>query len=162
MPVDLFMQVDGVLGESADAQHRRWVDLLSLDFGIAVPTYSGMVIDPGNAVSDTSNRPRTVTATARMSIVTPQLMALADAGTSKTIICEVVSVSGGNRLRIARLELSEAKVVGCRTSIGGGREIALDSYEFAYSTLKVSTYTFNAAGQVRETQMRVFEATQQT
>lgn len=162
MPADLFMQVDGVTGESVDAQHRGWVDLLSLDFGIAVPTYSGMVIDPGNAVNDSSNRPRTVTATARISIVTPQLMALADAGASKTIVCEVISVTGGTRLRIARLELTAAKVVGCRTSIGGGREIAVDSYEFAYSTLKVSTYAFNAAGRLRETQTRVFEAAEQT
>jgi hypothetical protein len=97
-----------------------------------------------------------------MSIVTPQLMALADAGAPKTVICEVISVTGGTRLRIARLDLTEARLVGCRTAVSGGREIAVDSYEFAYSTLKVSTYAFNAAGRLRETQTRVFEAAQRT
>ena len=38
MAFDAFLKIDGIPGESADAKHKDWIDVLSYGFGIQQPT----------------------------------------------------------------------------------------------------------------------------
>ncbi|OBY59026.1 type VI secretion system tube protein Hcp [Pseudomonas sp. AU12215] len=37
MSVDMYLKVDGAVGESKDANHKEWSDLISLDWGASQP-----------------------------------------------------------------------------------------------------------------------------
>ncbi|EKP4478785.1 type VI secretion system tube protein Hcp, partial [Cronobacter dublinensis] len=37
MAIDMFLKVEGVTGESKDANHSNWIDVLSFNWGAAQP-----------------------------------------------------------------------------------------------------------------------------
>ncbi|EPC4310549.1 type VI secretion system tube protein Hcp, partial [Cronobacter sakazakii] len=37
MAIDMFLKVEGVTGESKDANHSSWIDVLSFNWGAAQP-----------------------------------------------------------------------------------------------------------------------------
>ena len=37
MAIDVYLQIDGIKGESADSAHKDWIELTSVSFGVLQP-----------------------------------------------------------------------------------------------------------------------------
>lgn len=37
MATDIYVQIDGIMGESADAQHQGWIEVIQADWGVIQP-----------------------------------------------------------------------------------------------------------------------------
>lgn len=81
MAIDVYLQIDGVKGESADSAHAGWIEISSAHFGVEQPKSATSSTAGGHTAERCEHRSMALTKIADLS--SPILMQLCSAG--KTI-----------------------------------------------------------------------------
>ena len=120
-----FMFVPGIPGESTDAQHPNWIEVLSMSQGVSSSRRSVACSDLNIMKS--------------LDQAGPALWAAAAAGqVFPEIHLQVVKVTGDTSAVVYDIKINNAKVTSTQTS--GSSELPIESVSFSYQTL---TLTFN-------------------
>jgi type VI secretion system secreted protein Hcp len=125
MAVDMFLQVDGVKGESADANHSGFIDIQSLSWGASqAASISGGGAGAGKvSFSD-------LTITAPMDSATPTLLKFCSSGKHISKIKVSVCKAGGTQVEHSTIVLSDVLVTGTQfTGTSGGESMSVN-YSF--------------------------------
>lgn len=143
MAHDIFLQVEGVTGDSVSRGHERWIDATNWAWEIRFPSYgmygSTPLIDAGVDVTANSNHPTALSVQARSSSATPVLASLADTGgRAFAVTLDVMRVGSAAAVLASKIVLAGARVG--RVSISADVEGMMDSYEFTYTTARISYY----------------------
>lgn len=101
-----FLQVDGVTGESQDAQHKGWIDVESLNFGVAQP--GGMSHGSGGGVGRAAFEDLVVTA--RPDSGTMALFGYAASGKHVNKVILSLHKAGGKNIEYLRITLEDVIV----------------------------------------------------
>jgi type VI secretion system secreted protein Hcp len=118
MAADVYLQIDGVNGESNDDKHKGWIEVQAIDWGVTQPaagtmsTAGGHTI--GRAVFDA------IRITKAVDLASPKLMELAAQG--KTIPkakLEFFRADGGGAVKYYEVTLENVLVSSSRKSFGG-------------------------------------------
>jgi type VI secretion system secreted protein Hcp len=124
MAVDMFLQVDGVKGESADANHAGFIDIQSLSWGASqAASISGGGAGSGK-VSFTD-----LTISAPMDSATPTLLKFCSSGKHIAKIKVSVCKSGGTQVEYSTIVLSDVLVTGTQF-VGTSGEAMSVNYSF--------------------------------
>src|SRR5262245_8649047 len=133
MAADFFLQITGVPGESADAKHKNWIDVLSWSFG---ETNAGTVQTGGGGgagkvqMSDFNFM-------SRMSKASPKLF-LACANGQHMKEAKLVGVhAGAMQQEYLTWTFSDVLVRSYQTSGSEGGDEVLDSVALAFSKVRV-------------------------
>ncbi|WP_404391300.1 Hcp family type VI secretion system effector [Humibacillus xanthopallidus] len=142
---DYFLSIDGIPGESADEDHRNWIEVLSYSWGAssgATAALSGGGSGAGRAtVTD-------LFVSSMLSQASPQLfLAVMNGKHATTAILEGVRSSGeGDRAPFMRLSLDDVLVTSYQT--GAAEETPFDAFSLAYGRISYSYWRQDARGQM--------------
>ena len=133
MAADVYLQIDGVNGESSDDKHKGWIEIVSIDWGVVQPT-AGTVSTAGGhtvgrAVFDA------IRITKLVDLASPKLMELAAQG--KTIPkakLEFFRSDGNGPLKYYEILLENVLVASNRKSFGGGG-LVVDQFTLRYAKI---------------------------
>jgi type VI secretion system secreted protein Hcp len=125
MAVDMFLQVDGVKGESADANHSGFIDIRSLSWGASqAASISGGGAGAGKvSFSD-------LTILAPMDSATPTLLKFCASGKHISKIKISLCKAGGNQVEFSTIVLSDVLVTGTQFQGAGEGETMDVNYSF--------------------------------
>ena len=123
MAADVYLQIDGVNGESNDDKHKGWIEVEAIDWGITQPT-AGTVSTAGGhttgrAVFDA------IRITKVVDLASPKLMELAAQGkTTPKAKLEFFRADGSGPLKYYQVTLENVLVSSNRKSYGGSGLVA--------------------------------------
>lgn len=120
MAIDVYLQIEGIKGESADSKHQGWIEVSSAQWGVVQPT-----IAPGSATGGrTSGRSEyhTLSIVKQVDLASPALMQTCSSG--KTIAkakMEFMRADGdGNRVKYYELELENVLIANMEQMVTEG------------------------------------------
>ncbi|MFS2215427.1 Hcp family type VI secretion system effector [Massilia cellulosiltytica] len=133
MAADVYLQIDGVNGESNDDRHKGWIEIVAVDWGVTQPT-AGTVSTAGGhtvgrAVFDA------IRITKAVDLASPKLMELAAQG--KTIPkakLEFFRADGSGALKYYEVMLESVLVSSSKKSWGGSG-LVLDQFTLHYARI---------------------------
>lgn len=132
--VDIYVQIDGIKGESTDKDHKDWIEVLSVGQSIsqlASPTAGG------GGTTRSQHEPFTITK--QIDLASPKLYEACARGTHiKTVTIEMLRTVGNKMFKYMVVGLKEVIISHVATS--GNGENLTDSVSFNYSTINW-TYT---------------------
>jgi type VI secretion system secreted protein Hcp len=132
--VNIYVQIDGIKGESTDQDHKDWIEVLSVGQSIsqsASPTTGG----GGRARSQ--HEPFTITN--QVDLASPKLYEACSSGKHiKNVTIEMMRTSGDKRIKYMVVVLKEVIISHVATS--GSGENLTDTVGFNYGTINW-TYT---------------------
>jgi len=118
MAADVYLQIEGINGESNDERHKGWMELETIDWGVTQPaagtvsTAGGHTI--GRAVFDA------IRITKSVDLASPKLMELAAQGkTIPKVRIEFFRADGGNAVKYYEMVLENVLVSSNKKSFGG-------------------------------------------
>lgn len=135
MAIDVYLQIDGIKGESQDDKHKDWIEITSAQWGVTQPRSATASTGGGHTAERCELRSITLTKLADLS--SPILMQTSAAG--KTIPkakLEVFRADGnGDRIKYYEVELDNVLIASVNQAIheGGGLQ---DSVALRFSKIK--------------------------
>lgn len=143
-PVDYFLKIDGIDGESTDATHKGEIQLLSFAWGASNPSNVGSQTGGAGAgkvsLSDFSF-------TATTSKASPQLFVKCATGSHLPAVQLTARRRGRGSAEFIKLKLVDALVSSYQTS-GAAGTLPIDSVTLGFSQVTYSYYPQNAGGTV--------------
>lgn len=141
-----FIKFDGVDGESLDSEHKDWIDVLSIDWGMHKPTTTGQSRRRGSVIVE-DIRLRT-----QFSLASPQLMqTLANGRILRTAEIEFVTTGRDeNPLTYIKYTLTNVQITGYKTSAEGD-DVPIDEISFNFEEIEVD---YVSPGTERESMFR--------
>ncbi len=141
MAADYFLQITGIAGESKEAKHKDWIDVLSWSFGESNPgtVATGSGAGAGKVqMSDFNFMATTSKASPKLFLAcaTGQHMKEAKLSAVKT---------GAMQLEYLSWTFSDVLVSGYQTT-GSGGDVSMDSVSLAFSKVKVEYKAQKADG----------------
>lgn len=144
MSMDLYLQLDGIRGDSVSRGHERWIELDSVAWGVthaAGASSSGV----GAATGRASFAP--LQATGAMGSATPPLFLACASGTRiQEAVLEAVSV-GAEPGVLARWELENVRVSALTIAGATSAEAMSDALSLAYGRVTYTTFPTDRRGQ---------------
>lgn len=135
MAIDVYLQIDGVKGESADSTHAGWIEISSVQLGVAQPKSATSSTAGGHTAERCEHRSIALTKLADLS--SPILMRLCSAG--KTIPkakLEFMRADGqGERVRYYEVELENVLIGNINQMVHEG-DILHDNFALKFSKIK--------------------------
>jgi type VI secretion system secreted protein Hcp len=125
MAVDMFLLVDGVKGESADANHSGFTDIQSLSWGAS---QAASISGGGGGSGKVSFSDLTITAP--MDTATPALLKFCSSGKHISKIKVSICKAGGTQVEYATIVLSDVLVTGTQFVGTSGGEAMGINYSF--------------------------------
>jgi len=125
MAVDMFLQVDGVKGESADANHSGFIDIQSLSWGAS---QAASISGGGAGSGKVSFTDLTIAAT--MDSATPTILKHCASGKHLPKIKVSMCKAGGEQTEFSTIVLSDVLVTGTQFVGTGGGETTTINYSF--------------------------------
>ena len=140
MAFDMFLQISGIPGESTDANHPDWIEVLSYSHGLSLPT-SGSVGSGGAPASARCDH-QEFTIVHYLDKASPKLAIAACQGQNIPEVILELAQAAGNKRRFMEYKLMNALVMGVRPtgSAGGGETRPMEEVKFVYSRIEW-TYT---------------------
>ncbi|MFM0647724.1 type VI secretion system tube protein Hcp [Paraburkholderia bryophila] len=131
MSVDMYMRVDGVTGESKDANHKGWIDIQSYSWGAAQP--GNMATGSGGGIGKASFQDLEVETF--MDKAAPAILKYCANGRHLPQVEVSVCKAGGAQIEYLRITLSEVLV----TSVlqGAARTSEAVQVTYAFQAAKV-------------------------
>lgn len=135
MAIDVYLQIDGIKGESADSSHVGWIEVTSAHWGVTQPKSATASTGGGHTAERCEHRTLSITKLADLS--SPLLMQISSAG--KTIPkarMEFMRADGqGERVKYYEVEL-ENVLVGSMDQLVTEGSILHDSIGLKFSLVK--------------------------
>ena len=140
MAVDMFLKIDGIIGESADAKHKGWIDVLSFGWGATNPALlSGGGTGTGKAsIQDFTfvKTPDLATAKLFKGVVTGEHHQEATLSLVK---------AGDTQQEFMRIKMSDVLITGYQTG-GSAGMLPAEQCSFSFSKVELATAEQKADG----------------
>ncbi|HTK02735.1 MAG TPA: type VI secretion system tube protein Hcp [Bordetella sp.] len=132
MAVDIFMKIDGANGESKDANHKDWSDVLSFSWGATQPgnMSSGGGLGAGKASFNDLH------VVARIDKAAPAVMKHCASGKHLSMVQLSMCKAGGTQIEYSKITLEDVLVSSVQLSGDGGSESGV-IINFAFQAAKV-------------------------
>jgi type VI secretion system secreted protein Hcp len=133
MAADVYLQIDGVNGESNDDKHKGWIEVEAIDWGVIQPTAGTVSTAGGHTVGRAVFEAIRITKV--VDLASPKLMELAAQG--KTIPkakLEFFRSDGNGPLKYYEILLENVLVASNRKSFGGGG-LVVDQLTLRYAKI---------------------------
>jgi type VI secretion system secreted protein Hcp len=137
MASDIYLQIDGLKGESTDTDHKDWIEIHSFNHSISQPA-SATANSAGGATTGRSQH-SDYSITKLVDLASPKLYEMCSSGKAiKKIKIEMMRASGDKRVKYMVVDMEE--VVISHVAPAGGQDFPSESVSFNYGTIKW-TYT---------------------
>jgi type VI secretion system secreted protein Hcp len=134
MAADVYLQIEGIKGESTDEKHKDWIEVMSVTWGNEQPTAGTISTAGGNTTGRASFAP--VHFTKLVDLASPKLMDLAAQG--KTIpkaVLQFYRAAGGNPVKYCELILENVLLSTTKKSCAG-TGLLVDQFTLHYTKIK--------------------------
>ena len=135
MAIDVYLQIDGIKGESADERHRDWIECQSVAWSVSQPRSATASTGGGHTAERCEHSEISVSKLADLS--TPILLQLCSSG--KTIPrarIEFMRADGqGERIKYFEIELENVLIGAVSPSVGEG-DFLSENVGLKYSKVK--------------------------
>jgi len=135
MAIDVYLQIDGIKGESQDDKHKDWIEITSAQWGVLQPKSATASTGGGHTAERCEHRSVTLTKLADLS--SPMLMQTSSAG--KTIPkakLEFFRADGqGERIKFYEVEMENVLIASVNQAIHEGSFLQ-DSVALRFSKIK--------------------------
>jgi type VI secretion system secreted protein Hcp len=135
MAVDVYLQIDGIKGESSDFSHQSWIEVTSAQWGVVQPRSATASTAGGHTAERCEHRTLALSKLADLS--SPVLMQTCSMG--KTIPkakLEFMRADGdGNRIKYYEVELENVIIANMEQMVHGG-SILHDEIGLRFSKVK--------------------------
>jgi type VI secretion system Hcp family effector len=136
MASDMFLKIDGIKGESSDADHKEWMEIESFSWGVSQPASAVVSTAGGGTVGRASFGDLSVTKI--LDSASPLIAQACVSGQHiKEIIIELFRSAGDKRVKYWEYKLEDSIISS--VSIGGGGGLPSESITFNYAKI---TYTY--------------------
>jgi len=133
MASDVYLQIEGIKGESTDDKHKDWIELVGVDWGVQQPTSGTVSTSGGHTIGRAEFEP--ITCAKIVDLASPKLMELAAAGkTVPKAKLEFVRADGSGPITYYTLEL-ENVLVGKSKKTYAGSGLLHEAFELRYTKL---------------------------
>ena len=132
MSVDMFMKIDGAVGESKDANHKNWTDIISFSWGATQPgnLASGGGLGAGKASFNDLH------VVARIDKAAPAVMKHCASGKHLSKIELSVCKAGGQQVEYTKITLEDVLVSSVQLSGELNSEAVTVNYPFQAAKVK--------------------------
>jgi type VI secretion system secreted protein Hcp len=135
MAIDVYLQIDGIKGESMDDKHKDWIECTSVAWGVSQPRSATASTGGGHTAERCEHQEIALTKLADLS--SPILLQTCSAG--KTIPkakLEFMRADGqGERIKYFEIELENVLIGGIKPSVAEG-SIIQESVGLKFSKIK--------------------------
>nr|WP_315189146.1 type VI secretion system tube protein Hcp [uncultured Albidiferax sp.] len=135
MAIDVYLQIDGIKGESTDDKHKDWIECLSVDFGVLQPKSATASTGGGHTAERCEHKDIVFTKLA--DLATPLLLQNSSSG--KTIAkakFEFLRADGkGERVKYFEIEIENLIISSDMPSVAEGN-ILIELVSLKYSQVK--------------------------
>jgi len=138
MASDMFLKIDGIKGESTDADHKEWMEIDSFSWGVSQPASAVVSTAGGGTVGRASFGDLAVSKA--LDSATPNIaLASASGQHIKEVIIELFRAAGDKRVKYMEIKMEDAIISSL--SLGGGSG-GLPSESLTFNYAKINwTYT---------------------
>ncbi len=136
MAFNAFLKIDGIDGESTDAKHTNWIEVLSYSTGLS-QTASGSASTTGGATSQRANF-QNFSIVKALDKASPNISLACAVGTHiKSVILELCR-AGGDKGKYMEYRLSNCIVSSVRPggSSGGAETLPIEEVSFNYGKIE--------------------------
>jgi type VI secretion system secreted protein Hcp len=135
MAVDVYLQIDGIKGESADSAHQGWIEVTSAQWGVTQPRSATASTAGGHTAERCEHRTLALSKLADLS--SPVLMQTCSMGkTVPKAKLEFMRADGdGNRIKYYEVELENVIIANMEQMVHGG-SILHDEIGLRFSKVK--------------------------
>jgi type VI secretion system secreted protein Hcp len=134
---DIYMQIDGLKGESTDSEHKDWIELTSFNHSISQPASATANSAGGGTTGRCQHSDYSISKF--VDLASPKLYEMACSGKHiKDVTIEMLRASGDKRVKYMVVKMEE--VVISHVAPAGGSDFPMESVSFNYGTIKW-TYT---------------------
>lgn len=135
MAIDVYLQIDGIKGESMDDKHKDWIECLAVNWGVSQPRSATASTGGGHTAERCEHQEITLAKLADLS--SPILLQTCSAG--KTIPkakLEFMRADGqGDRIKYFEIELENVLIGGVSPSVAEG-SIIQETVGLKFSKIK--------------------------
>jgi type VI secretion system secreted protein Hcp len=136
MAFDAFLKIDGIPGESSDAKHKDWIEVLSYDFGIQQPAsvFAGAVA----GAADQPAQFQDFVITKRLDKASPKLaLACADGMGIKQVVLELCT-AGGDKAKYMEYRMTSCIISGYydEGESAGAEPLPSETVSFKYGKIE--------------------------
>jgi type VI secretion system secreted protein Hcp len=137
MASDIYLQIDGLKGESTDSEHKDWIEIHSFNHSISQPASATANSAGGGTTSRCQHQDYSISK--YVDLASPKLYELACSGKHiKDVTIEMMRASGDKRVKYMVVKMEQ--VVISHVAPSGGADFPSESVSFNYGTIKW-TYT---------------------
>jgi len=152
MASDIFLQIDGIKGESTDSEHKDWIELLSYSSKVVPPPPPPVTAtakaEPVKQPSPTSgvSQHGEIVVTKQVDKASPKLNEMVSSGKHiKKVTLELMRASGGSRVKYMTVEMNQVLISSVSPQVsphdktaGGkaGTDLPTETVSFNYGTIK--------------------------
>ena len=135
MAIDVYLQIDGIKGESADSAHVGWIELTSAQWGVKQPKSATASTSGGHTAERCEHQSISITKLADLS--SPILMQTCSAGrTIPKARLEFMRADGqGERVKYYEIEL-ENVLIGNISQVAHAGDVVHDAIGLKFSKVK--------------------------
>jgi type VI secretion system secreted protein Hcp len=141
MAFDCYIKIDGIEGESSDAKHKAWMEVLSYNMGVSQPT-GGVVSTAGGGTSQRATF-HEFSFTKVLDKASPKIgLACAKGAHIKEIVLEVCRAGGADKVKFYEVKMNECIISSYKPggSAKGAETIPTEEVCIDYGKI-VWTYT---------------------
>ena len=135
MAIDVYLQIDGIKGESADDKHKDWIECTTVNWGVSQPRSATASTGGGHTAERCEHQEIALTKLA--DLASPILLQTCSAG--KTIPkarLEFMRADGqGERIKYFEIELENVLIGGIKPSVAEG-SIIQEAVGLKFSKIK--------------------------
>lgn len=135
MAIDVYLQIDGIKGESQDADHQGWIELTSAQWGVMQPRSATASTAGGHTAERCEHRTLSIAKLA--DLASPILMQTCSMGkTIPKVRLECLRADGdGQRVKYYEVELENVIIANIEQMVSQG-SVLHDSIGLRYSKVK--------------------------
>jgi len=139
MPSDFYAQLDGVKGESLDADHKDWIEFHGFSHEISQPA-SATASSAGGATSGRCQH-KDFVITKYIDAASPKLYEMCSSGKHMSkVSIELMRSSGGSKVKYLTIEMDQVVVSKVSPGVSSGDDLPTESVSFNYGKIQW-TYT---------------------
>ncbi|MDR2092592.1 MAG: type VI secretion system tube protein Hcp [Azoarcus sp.] len=132
MAFDAFLKIDGIPGESTDAGHQDWIEVLAYTHKIEQPA-SATVSSSGGATSERVNH-GTFNIVHALDKATPKLAEACCTGRHIKDVTIELCRAGGDKVKYAEIRLEQ--VIVSAVEYSGGGDFPTETVSFSYGKIR--------------------------